>query len=491
MLDPSNSSAFLMAQAVVSFFRSELRWDYANVAAAVALLTVALAAFALFFFRRRTRELTLIYFSLFCILYAVRLLARSPSFQALFDETQMFWRYVVWVITCIMILPFGLFLYQLADEHFRRLFRWLLTAQTVFVVFGLLATALGVNLAKLFAANNFMVLGTFLATALFVVASKRPPGPRKRLTHEIRVFLAGFLVWCLFVVQANLLGLKIFSGPNVEFLGFLVFVACLGYVTAYRTFANEERLLAINKELEIARRIQSSTLPQSVPTLAGLEIAARYVPMSAVAGDFYDFICIDEKRVGILVADVTGHGVPAALIASMLKVAFAGQAAHAEDPARVLTGLNNALCGKFEEHFVTAAYLFVDLENGLLRYSAAGHPPLMLASRDTGKVREIEENGLMLGLFPEAAYSSVEIRVAPGDRCLLYTDGVFEAKNAAQEEFGMSRCREFLGTQRAIPAGRFANALLDSIAGFSGHNSFRAQEDDITLLVLDFQGIPS
>jgi len=291
----------------------------------------------------------------------------------------------------------------------------------------------------------------------------------------------------LFVVHANLLGLKILTGQNVEFLGFLVFVACLGYVSAYRTFANEERLLAINKELEIARRIQSSTLPQSVPTLRGLEIAARYVPMSAVAGDFYDFLSVDEKRVGILVADVTGHGVPAALIASMLKVAFAGQAAHAHDPARVLAGLNRSLCGKFEEHFVTAAYLFVDLEKSLLRYSAAGHPPLMLASRAAGKVREIEENGVMLGMFPEAAYSSMEIRVGPGDRCLLYTDGVLEAKNAAQEEFGKPRCKEFLETQRDIPAARFANALIDSIARFSGHNSGRAQEDDITLLVLDFQ----
>jgi sigma-B regulation protein RsbU (phosphoserine phosphatase) len=184
---------------------------------------------------------------------------------------------------------------------------------------------------------------------------------RNPLSHEIRIFLAGFLVWGLFVVHANLLGLKILSGHNVEFLGFLVFVACLGYVSAYRTFANEERLLAINKELEIARRIQSSTLPQFVPTLAGLEIAVRYAPMSAVAGDFYDFLCLDEKRVGILVADVTGHGVPAALIASMLKVAFASQAAHAHDPVRVLTGLNGALCGKFEEHFVTAARRFLEV----------------------------------------------------------------------------------------------------------------------------------
>jgi len=486
MAEASNTSALFLAQAVVSLSRSDLRWELATIAAAVTLLSIALAAIAIFFFRRRTRDLTLIYFGLFCILYAVRLLALRPSFQALFDEPPIFWGYVNWVITCTIILPFGLFLYQLADEHLRMLFRWLLAAQTVFVAFGLLAAALGVSLAKLGVANNVMVLGTFLVTTLLLVPSKRRPGPRNPLSHEIRIFLAGFLVWGLFVVHANLLGLKILSGHNVEFLGFLVFVACLGYVSAYRTFANEERLLAINKELEIARRIQSSTLPQFVPTLAGLEIAVRYAPMSAVAGDFYDFLCLDEKRVGILVADVTGHGVPAALIASMLKVAFASQAAHAHDPVRVLTGLNGALCGKFEEHFVTAAYLFVDLEKSLLHYSAAGHPPLMLASRAAGGTREIEENGLMLGMLPEAAYSSVEIRVSPGDRCLLYTDGLFEAKNAAQEEFGTARCKEFLETQLDIPAARFANALLDNIAGFSGHNSARAQEDDITLLVLDF-----
>jgi sigma-B regulation protein RsbU (phosphoserine phosphatase) len=483
MLEGANTSALVLAQAAASFSR----WEFANIAAAVALLSIALAAIALFFFRRRTHDLTLIYFGLFCILYAVRLLTVLSSFRSLFHEPLVFWSYVNWVITCTIILPFGLFLYQLAAEHLRKFLRWLLVAQTLFAVFGILAAALGVSLTKLGVANNFMIFGTFVASGLFLAASNQRSDQLKHLSHEIRVFLAGFLVWGLFVVHANLVGLKILTGPNVEFLGFLVFVACLGYISAYRTFANEERLVALHKELEIARRIQSSTLPQSVPTLTGLQIAARYVPMSAVAGDFYDFLCIDEKHVGILVADVTGHGVPAALIASMLKVVFAGQAAHAHEPARVLTGLNRALCGKFEEHFVTAAYLFVDLEKSLLHYSAAGHPPLMLASGVAGNVREIEENGLMLGMFPDAVYSSVEIRVRPGDRCLLYTDGILEARNASEEEFGKSRCKEFVGTRRDIPAALFANALLENIAGFSGHNSARAQEDDITLLVLDFR----
>ena len=103
------------------------------------------------------------------------------------------------------------------------------------------------------------------------------------------------------------------------------------------------QLLDINNELEMAREIQLSILPHEIPKISGLEIAARYSPMSSVAGDFYDFIIVDEKRVGILIADVSGHGLPAALIASMLKVVLAAQFPHAFDPARVLTGLNQKI----------------------------------------------------------------------------------------------------------------------------------------------------
>jgi hypothetical protein len=484
MLEPF----LLLAQTAIFPPRSELQWEFANVAGAVVLLSVALAAIAFFFFRRKSRDLTLLFFGLSCTLYAVRLLANQRIFRLLFDASPTFWIYVDWVITATIILPFGLFLFQLAGERLRKPFRWLLTIQGAFAIFGIFGAAFGVELAKLRFANSVMVLATtFFATAVFLVVTRRQGGPRKPFTHEIRVFLAGFFVWGLFVLHANLLGLKILRGRNTEFLGFMVFVGCLGYVTAHRTFANEERLLAINKELEIARQIQFSTLPRSVPTLAGLDIAAQYVPMSAVAGDFYDFLVVDEKRLGILLADVTGHGVPAALIASMLKVAFAAQAAHADDPARVLAGLNRALCGKFEEHFVTAAYLFMDLEASVLRYSAAGHPPLLLASRSHDAVREVEENGLMLGMFPDATYSAIELQLRAGDRCLLYTDGIVEAMNSVREEFGKARLLQFLKAHGHLSADLFTRAFLDEVSRFSGHNVGRAQEDDITLLVLDFR----
>jgi serine phosphatase RsbU (regulator of sigma subunit) len=487
MVDLSNFAVLAVAQGAELASRSELRWEFASMAAAVALFSVALGSFALFFFRRGAREWTLIYFGVFCTLYAARLLTLQPSFRAIFDESRGFWNSFDWAITCTIIIPFGLFLYQIVSENLKPLVRWLLIAQSIFAVSGIVAEAMGVSLDKLSIANSVMVLGTLVAADIFLVSLRWRGGVRKRWPLEIKVFIAGFAIWVGTVVHANLLGLQVWRGPNVEFLGFLIFVASLGYIVVRRIIANEETLMAINKELEIARRIQFSTLPQRVPVLAGLEIAARYAPMSAVAGDFYDFLCVDEKRVGVLVADVTGHGVPAALIASMLKVAFAGQAAHADDPARVLSGLNRALWGKFDEHFVTAAYLFVDMEKGAMRYAAAGHPPLMLLPGAAGQVREIEENGLLLGMFPEADYTSVEFNVGPGDRCLLYTDGVLEAKNAEQEEFGKPRCREFVEKHRDVSPGKFASALLEKIAGFSGHQSAGAQEDDITLVVLDVQ----
>src|SRR5271157_285496 len=196
-----------------------------------------------------------------------------------------------------------------------------------------------------------------------------------------------------------------------------------------------QQLLTIQKELETARQIQMSILPSEIPKIDGLEIAARYVPMTSVAGDFYDFIVVDEKHIGILVADVSGHGMPAALIASMLKIALSAQLAHAADPAQVLLGLNQALCGKFQRHYVTAAYLFADMLKGTLRYAGAGHPPLLLWGRSEG-VRSVEENGLFLGKFPQAAYSFVELPLKAGDWALLYTDGIPETTNPSQIEFG-------------------------------------------------------
>jgi hypothetical protein len=481
---------WLLAQAfTVQVVRSQLRWEVLQVAVAIILMVAGVSAIALFSLRRKTRDITLIYFGLISILYGIRLLAKQGVIHALFETTPGTWTLLIWFITCTINVPVGLFIYQFASDAFRRLFRWLIAIQTIFAIFGIFAPFAGVRISKLDPANNVLVLGTVVGAGLIVLFARRDSVPDSSVSVEIRVMLAGFFIWLLFVLHANLRSLHILPGQDVEFLGFFVCVACLGYVAARRTFVNEERLLAINKELEIARQIQSSILPREIPRLAGLDIAARHLPMSAVAGDFYDFLVVDDKRIGVLIADVTGHGVPAALIASMLKVAFAAQSGHADAPARVLTGLNRALCGKFEDHFVTAAYVFIDMQAGVLRYAGAGHPPLLLVSRAAGKARHIEENGLMLGLFPDAAYAAIEIPLSDGDRYLLCTDGVLEAKDANEQEFGRSGSMRFLESNSALRAKPFSDKLIDELSRWSGQATGGAQEDDITLVVLDFQTV--
>lgn len=255
---------------------------------------------------------------------------------------------------------------------------------------------------------------------------------------------------------------------------------------AHETVARQ--LLAINSELELARQVQQSILPREVPHIPGLEVSARYLPMTSVAGDFYDFIVLDEKHIGFLIADVSGHGLSSALIASMLQTALSAQSAHVSDPAQVLSGLNQALFGKFQNHYVTAVYLYLDLERGTASYAGAAHQPVLVRRAETGTITELMENGFMLGPFPDSSYSAGSFLLENGDRIILITDGIVEAFDSSGCQFGMDRLKGILESKYALSASRFADALLYSLADWSEHAIGSAQSDDITLLVVDFKG---
>jgi sigma-B regulation protein RsbU (phosphoserine phosphatase) len=247
------------------------------------------------------------------------------------------------------------------------------------------------------------------------------------------------------------------------------------------------QLLTIQKELETARQIQLSILPSAIPKIAGLDIAARYIPMTSVAGDFYDFIVVDDEHIGILLADVSGHGIPAALIASMLKIALSSQVNHASDPAKVLLGLNEALCGKFEHHFVTATYVFLNMQERTLTYAGAGHPPLLLWGGSQA-VRSVEENGLFLGKFTFATYTSVVLPLKPGDRILLYSDGIPETTSPGGVDFGDDRFQQYLKEEQSTSADQFADQLLEELSRWSARGKGEELDDDITIVAIRVTG---
>ena len=322
-----------------------------------------------------------------------------------------------------------------------------------------------------------------VALIIFVVILAVPSLSLKYLILPNRaVMIVGTLVFATDALYFNVARLFHYQIYRITgSLGLAALLFSFGYVGVQMALSGERRLHSIESELAIAQEIQASILPGKNPEVKNLAVAAIYRPMTAVAGDFYDFIAVDESRAGFLVADVTGHGVPAALIASMIKVAIQSLAPYADDPREVLNGLNRILFAQLRSQLVSAAYLWIDTEKRKALYSAAGHPPLL--SWRGGKVERIESNGLLLGVLPDAEYPLCEMAVQAGDRFLLYTDGVSEPENGGGEAFGSHRLEEVVRDNHLRLPSELLEQLLSEIHKWQPAST--EQKDDITLVVID------
>ncbi len=329
--------------------------------------------------------------------------------------------------------------------------------------------------------NNLLATGALLLLTTVVAV---PALSNKYLVLPDRGVLAfGTLAFTIEALYANLARPLSLATPRIlDHLGFGILLFSFGYVALQMVFASERRLLSIDNELEIAREIQTSILPHRVPDFDDLRISAAYLPMTAVAGDFYEFIRVDSKRLGILVADVSGHGVPAALIASMIKVAMQSVIDSAHDPKAVLRGLNRILSGQLRGQFVSAAYLWLDTGRREALYSAAGHPPLLRWRQ--GSLERIESNGMIIGVLPDwDDYPVYSMSIESGDRLLLYTDGVTEPENPKGDAFGDLRLERIVSHNTHRPPAELSVELLSELRRWQGASI--SQQDDITLVIVD------
>jgi sigma-B regulation protein RsbU (phosphoserine phosphatase) len=387
--------------------------------------------------------------------------------------------YVIAIITYLILIPLLLFWLELSLGKVRRFLQVTAIAASGFGMAGVCSAFITASPYIFLPYNNLLAIWCLLALA---VVNAVPSLAKRFLVIQSRVLEIGTLVLAVAVLYANLEGFfHLPYYPFFEPLAFAVYVFSLGYIAAERVFADERRLLSIENELAIAREIQQSILPTSAPELKSLRIHAAYHPMTAVAGDFYEFILVDQNRVGFLIADVSGHGVPAALIAAMIKVAMQSVVSCAPDPPGVLRGLNRILSGQLRSQFVSAAYLWLDTEVRKALYSAAGHPPLLYWRG--GKLERIESNGLLFGVLPDSDYPVCEIPLNSGDRFLLYTDGVIEPENAAGESFGDRRLEQVMRNDRSRPPAELSEQLLSEIHHWQPPSV--TQQDDITLIIID------
>jgi serine phosphatase RsbU (regulator of sigma subunit) len=256
----------------------------------------------------------------------------------------------------------------------------------------------------------------------------------------------------------------------------------VGYLVARRMRASESTLAAMSRELELARKIQQSILPRSLPEVRGLEVAACYLPMSQIGGDFYDFDTHHPGRLGLIVADASGHGVPAALVASMVKIAFAAETDRVDRPGLALANINRTLCDRFEGAYVTACCAFIDPVRRTLTYSSAGHPAPLLRRKD-GHVESLGGHGLLLAFDPRAQYETSEVGLQPGDRVVFFSDGLIEAANPKDEFFGDNRLAEVVAGNSASTPSLFVEQILAELRAWTG--PMAELQDDVMLVAVD------
>ncbi len=434
-----------------------------------AFITVGIMTEAFCLLRRRFDAL-LVWLGVFAILYGLRMWFDTGMLHLAIADNEPVAR-LRWAVNFLVPIPAFLF-FRAAGLLERR--RSIVTAilLTLFTSLALLVFVVG-RLPLLHTINNILVIVAlpWVMVRTFLMA---------RFDRNFVIIRWGLGCFVLLAIWDNTMGAALLHF-SLEPYGFAVLLASLGYVAAKQTLQRDQQLGEIQQELELAQRIQLSILPAGFPHSAAFQVAARYVPMSSVAGDFYEFLAVDSHRAGLLIADVSGHGVPAALIASMGKMAAIAQRKHAESPAQVLTGMNEALCGNTQGQYVTAAYVHVDAETRQLRYSAAGHPA-MLRLRE-GKVDEIVENGLLLAASQASTYSEINLPMQSGDRLLLYTDGLIEARNDAGEMFGEKSLTATLLDTANLSPEKAAEQIIASVQKWA-----KLQDDDLTVVICDFTG---
>jgi serine phosphatase RsbU (regulator of sigma subunit)/ketosteroid isomerase-like protein len=246
----------------------------------------------------------------------------------------------------------------------------------------------------------------------------------------------------------------------------------------------------VEQDLLVARRIQQASLPKEVPTLEGWQINPFYRPAREVGGDFYDFHLLSEGRIGLVVGDATGKGVPAALVMSttcgMLQAV--SQALDSSSPAEVLSRVNETLFARIPaDMFVTCFYAILDPKNGHLSYANAGHDLPYLRSQG-GDCEELRARGMPLGLMPGMSYEEKETQLGAGEAALFYSDGLVEAHNPQREMFGFPRL-QVLVAKHGDEEGALGDLLMEELYSFVGDSW--EQEDDITLVTLRCSAPPS
>jgi len=236
------------------------------------------------------------------------------------------------------------------------------------------------------------------------------------------------------------------------------------------------------KELEIAQQIQESFLPHTIPVIKNYDLAASSIPAQEVGGDFYDFIPITGKQTGLTIGDVSGKGIPAALFMAFSRTLLRAKACRNPGVGRMIESVNNFINDEPHSNmFVTLFYSVLDNAQNTLTFVNAGHNPPLLLRKKNGDIIRLSTGGVVLGAMKGLKMNEKTIDLQAGDLLVLYTDGITEAINQQEDQFGEERLIELLKENQELSSGDLKNLIIDQVYDFASRTP---QADDITLMVL-------
>ena len=445
---------------------AELTGDLSSIVLATVFGTIACVLFLLWAVAGRQRSHGLVLAGLFAALYGARMIFDTGVARSFVDPVTL--RFINNALEYLVPVPAAFLFAHYFGATLRRLN---ITIAVAFSAFALVAIPYEWLIGQPFALKwiiDALVVAFMVGFVFNLVLRWRSP--------ELRVLRYGALVFVIFVLNQHFMFFSLPWGLSAEPVGFLVFLAAIVVLLVRRAVSDQGRLVAVDSELSTARAIQESIIPSQPPAMASLDIAAVYRPASHVGGDFYDFVPLSSQRLGIFIADVVGHGVPAALVASMLKIGVAAQDDLAS-PSSVLDHLNAFFCGRFKRQFFTAMYAVVDPSSKTVTVAAGGHPPMLLARN--GSVSEVDAHGFVIGRMRNVAFEPRTEAFDRGDVAVLYTDGIVEASRDG-EVWGYERLRRSIETHRDESAQSIAGRIISDVDAWSEGSA----GDDLTLVVV-------
>ncbi len=249
----------------------------------------------------------------------------------------------------------------------------------------------------------------------------------------------------------------------------------------------QEKQREFQRELELARAVQERFLPKNILRLKGMTIVSSYTPLEEVGGDIYDLIEYEDGSISLFLGDARGHGLAPALLSAMAKFAFANLASDERECSTALGLINQEMHRVLTPgDFLTAFYLLMKKGKNMMEYACAGQVPPMLYSKSTGQVSRLEASGTLLGMRQEATFETRSVVLQPGDRLILFTDGLVEEKNLKGEMFGDERLEEAVRRNSERDIVEYSQALLVALDLFKGG---AASHDDLTLVVIEITGV--